>query len=364
MFIERMLVNDLRIVRSAELRLGPTLNLFVGPNGSGKTSLLEAVHLLGYGRSFRVGVRDVLVRRGAEAARVFAQIRYASGATHRLGIERSSGHWRGRIDEREVGQLSELYRLCPVCCFEPGSHEVVSGPAELRRAMLDWGVFHVEPEFLFAWRRYQRALKHRNALLKTESPDALFPAWEFEMGAAAVTIDRMRRDHVEALMSWTSDTAAMLLGELGTASLQLEPGWKEEAPCDPASAADRLAKERLKDRERGFTRRGPHRADWTLLFDRIPRREYFSRGQEKLAALTMVLAQLSTLQEQRGEWPVLLLDDLASELDDQHLQRVLDWVAARPLQVLLSGVDLPRSLVASQQSTTLFHVEQGVVRAA
>jgi len=364
MHIERMLVQDLRILRSVELRLSPGLNIFVGANGSGKTSLLEAAHLLSYGRSFRSGGRDVLVRSGTDLARVFAEIRGDSGGTQRLGIERAGSSWRGRVNDTDVGQLSELFRLCTVCCFEPGSHELVSGGAEPRRAMLDWGVFHVEPEFLPSWRRYQRALRQRNALIREQAPEDWFPAWEMEMASAALVVDRMRRQHADDLGFRVVEAAAAILPEFSGALLSLSSGWKgEEEPVTLETLVQRLAAERGRDRERGFTRRGPHRADWTIRFDQVLRREHLSRGQEKLLALTMVLAQLSCLQQVKREWPILLLDDLASELDGIHQRLVLDWIAQRPIQVLLTGVGMPDALAEAGFSPRVFHVEQGRVEA-
>lgn len=363
MHIERMLVQDLRILRSVELRLSPRLNVFVGANGAGKTSLLEAAHLLSYGRSFRPGGRDVLVRSGAELAWVFAETRCGNGSTQRLGIERAGATWRGRVNDAEVGQLSELFRLCAVCCFEPGSHEWVSGVAEPRRAMLDWGVFHVEPEFLPNWRRYQRALRQRNALLKEHAPDDWFPAWELEMAIAAMAVDRLRRQHADELGVRVAEVAAEILPEFSGGHLSFASGWKGDDPNSLDEIVQRLAAERGGDRERGFTRRGPHRADWLIGFDQIARREHLSRGQEKLVALTMVLAQLSCLQQLEQEWPILLLDDLASELDAAHQRLVLDWIAQRPIQVLLTGTGMLNTLSEADSPTKLFHVEQGRVEA-
>ena len=363
MRIDRMLVEDLRIVQTAELRFAPGLNFLVGANGAGKTSILEAVHLLSYGRSFRAGGRDVLVRRGADRARVFAELRTAGEVAQRLGIERTGMSWRGRINDAEVAQLSDLFRLCAVCCFEPGSHELISGSADMRRSMFDWGVFHVEPDFLPVWRRYQRALRQRNVLLREQAPDEWFVPWELEMAAAASTIDTMRRRHAETLGAVVLETAARILPEFTGARLRWADGWKADGVIDAASAVQRLADERGADRERGFSRRGPHRADWSIGFDQISRREYYSRGQEKLVALTMVLAQLSCLHRLRNEWPILLLDDLASELDRAHQTLVLEWLRERPIQVLITGVAMPDALGSVISDSALFHVEQGRVRA-
>ncbi len=364
MHIEKLRIRDLRILQSVELELSTGLNVFVGPNGSGKTSMLEAVHLLSYGRSFRSGGRDVLVRKGAESALVHAAIRTEPGQSVRLGIERSSLTWRGRVNETDVAQLSELYRLCAVCCFEPGSHELISGSSEMRRAMFDWGVFHVEPNFLPSWRRYQRALKQRNTLLKEQAPDDWFPPWENELGVASQAVDQMRRCYTAVLAEAVKQTATELLPEFSNPVLHEHSGWKHDDPADAKAAAVRLGSERGRDRERGFTRRGPHRADWSLSFDQIPRREHLSRGQEKLSALVMVLAQLSAVQATKGQWPILLLDDPASELDAAHQSLVIQWVIARPIQVLLTGVFIPDALQALDAPFRLFHVEQGEVTEA
>ncbi len=361
MRIDRLQIWNLRVLSEVQLRLFPGLNFLVGANGAGKTSVLEAVHLLSYGRSFRAGGRDALIRRGAEAARVFAELCDDSGIRTRLGIERSGQSWRGRVDDSDVAQLPELFRRCAVGCFEPGSHELISGTAELRRGLLDWGVFHVEPDFLQAWRRYQRALKQRNSLIRDQAPDDWFPPWEREMAEAAVVVDRMRQEYARVLAAAVQQTCSQLLQEFSGTRFELASGWRTDPPPDTESALTRLAEERGRDRLRGFSRRGPHRADWSLAFDQIPRREHLSRGQEKLCALAMVLAQLECLQQLSGDWPILLLDDLGSELDAEHQARVLDWLQRRPLQVLISGVELPAAL--GERPSSVFHVEQGRVGA-
>lgn len=336
------------------------MNFLLGANGAGKTSVLEAVHLLSYGRSFRAGGRDVLIRRGAESARVFAELVGPDGARTRLGIERSGQSWRGRMNDADLGQLHELFRRCPVACFEPGSHELISGASEGRRALLDWGVFHVEPNFLPAWRRYQRALRQRNALLRDQAPDDWFAPWEREMAESAVVVAQMRTEYALALAEAIRVTASELLAEFSGLKFELASGWRDDPPMEATTAADRLATERGRDRLRGHTRRGPHRADWSLVFDQIGRREHLSRGQEKLCALTVILAQLECLRRLRDDWPVLLLDDLGSELDAEHQARVLDWMRNRPVQVLISGVEYPPALRDGE--ARLFHVEQGRVK--
>lgn len=358
MRIDRLWIRNLRVIEDAELRLAAGVNVFVGPNGAGKSSLLEAAHLLSFGRSFRSGGRDALVRRGAAAASVFAEVLDREGGATRIGLERERNQWMGRINGRDVAQLSGLYRHCPVTAFDPGSHLQISGGSELRRSALDWVVFHVEPEFLELWRRYQRALKQRNALLRTDAPDAWFEPWELEMTTTGNAISAFRARQAEALRGPLREVCGLLLPELGACIFHFEDGWKREPhESDLSVDVTQLSDARARDRERGFTRRGPHRCDWSLNYVLAPQREHLSRGQEKLTALAVVLAQMICFQRRRGEWPILLLDDLCSELDKQHLAAVMDWLAQTGAQLLISSVDWPSQLGAF--SATLFHVEQG-----
>lgn len=353
MKIERLQIADLRNIASASLNLVAGVNGFVGPNGAGKTSVLEAVYLLGFGHSFRKGGRDVIVRDGRERATVFAQIAVDQGRAHRrIGIERSREGWRGKVDGQDLATLSELFRLAPVCCFEPGSHHLMTGPGEDRRALLDWGLFHVEHNFLDCWRRYQRGLKQRNALIRTQGADAWFVPWELEMAEAAVRFEAMRSQYVAAIQPLVAEVGAALCPELGEAGVSYKDGWRDLDLSADGGRAGWWAAERTQDRERGYTRRGPHRADWRLSFASLGHADHYSRGQAKLAAVCLMLAQVLLHRQRLGEPPIVLLDDLAAELDATHQSRLLGYLRALGAQVLVTGT---HTLTADQ----LFHVEHG-----
>jgi DNA replication and repair protein RecF len=262
--------------------------------------------------------------------------------------------WEARIDGSPVAALSDLYRAVAVVCFEPGSHALIGDGSEVRRRYLDWFLFHVEPAFLPVWRRHQRALRQRNALLKSDSPDpAGLEAWERELADAGEALTRQRRTWLIPLTARIAALAGQLLPELGAVEIGFQPGWGEgEGGLEAALLASRR-----RDLALGHTSVGPHRADWQLRYEWLPHRDMLSRGQEKLTALACLLAQAEALAELRGEWPVLCLDDLASELDRTHLGWALDWLGARPAQWLLTGTDLPARDLAPGSRT--FHVEQG-----
>lgn len=362
MRLTRLRIEQFRLFDELEIELEPGLNLFTGENGAGKTSLLEAVHLLSYGRSFRGAVRDGLIRRGQSKLRVIAELAgldSGSGVPRRLGLERGIREWEARVEGRPVNGLGDLYRELAAVAFEPGSHELISGPSELRRRFVDWGLFHVEPEFLGTWRRVQRALRQRNALLKSGAADEIaFDAWEAEFAEAGERLNLQRQIYLASLASRLASVANELLPELGALQLRYQRGWS--ATFD--SLADALQATRERDRALGYTSVGPQRADWAPEFDQLPATNTFSRGQEKLTALICTLAQGHGYADVQGHWPVLLLDDLASELDQRRLGRVWDAMSAVPAQLLLTGTDIPPALSRWQGPVSRFHVEQGQVR--
>jgi len=353
MRLESLRIHGLRCLGDVSVQLESGVTVFAGPNGAGKTSLLEAAFLLSHGRSFRAGAKDALLQRGADALSVFAELRHADGHSRRVGLGRQGSRWEGRIDGATV-TLSELVEECAVVCFEPGSHALIAGGAEERRRYLDWGVFHVEHEFIMAWRRYQRALKQRNSLLRSSAsiPDALFLPWEAELASAASLIDKQREVYLQALRPHLVRNMAGLLPELGTVELRYRRGWAEGVDL-----AELLASQRGRDLARGHTTLGSHRADWSIAFEHAPLREHLSRGQEKLTALACMLAQAALYAEWRGEWPVVCLDDLASELDKAHQAALVAQLQSVGAQVLVTGTEVPEALQGG--STQVFHVEQG-----
>ncbi|RDI99097.1 DNA replication/repair protein RecF [Dyella solisilvae] len=353
MWLESLRIRGLRCLAEVDVALEPGVTVFAGANGAGKTSLLEAAFLLSHARSFRSGAKEALLQRGADGLSVFAELRHADGQAHRIGLGRQGSRWEARIDGAPAS-LSELVGECAVVCFEPGSHALIAGGAEERRRYLDWGVFHVEHGFMLAWRRYQRALKQRNSLLRaaTPAPDAQFLPWEAELASAAALIDQQRELYLGALRPYLAGSMAALLPELGLVELRYRRGW-----ADGAELAEVLALQRGRDLARGHTTQGSHRADWSIAFEHAPLREHLSRGQEKLTALACVLAQASLYAERRGEWPVVCLDDLASELDKAHQAAVVAQLRAVGAQVLVTGTEVPDALQGD--STQVFHVEQG-----
>lgn len=361
MRLEQLDIHDVRSIRETRLEPGPSLNLLLGGNGAGKTSVLEALHLLAYGRSFRGRVRDGLIRTGAPALQIFARWSEQEGVRrHQVGLRHAGSEWQGRLDGGDVAQLSELCTALAAVTFEPGSHALLSGGGEPRRRLLDWGLFHVEPEFLPVWRRHARALKQRNALLKAGGANAALDAWDSELASAGEALDRYRRAYVEALEAKIERWASELIPELGSAQHTYLAGWRREE----LSLADALLVNRERDRQLGHTSTGPHRADLLLGFAARPARESLSRGQSKLAALALLLAQAEDFRARRGEWPLILLDDLASELDRGHRQALLTALVTSGAQVFITGTELDALELEPAWLATMFHVEHGVIRPA
>jgi DNA replication and repair protein RecF len=356
MKLQSLRVENLRLIEQSELDLAPHWNLLTGANGAGKTTLLEAAYLLSHGRSFRTAAREALTRTGSSGYAVFGTIEN-EGGTERVGIARGSRRLEARLNGENVA-IGDLMRHTAVLCFEPGSHELIAGSSDERRRYLDWGVFHVEHDFLGAWRRYQRALKQRNAMLRSDAATASdLEPWDFELARAAEPLALMRRTYFSVLLPLVTPILRDLLGELGEPQLTFDPGFDDTQTLEFA-----LSQRRERDLARGHTSAGPHRADWSIGFAAAPRREHLSRGQEKLCAFAFVLAQARLFAETAGKWPVLCLDDVASEVDAEHQRRILAAVDATDAQVLLTGTEVPSGMAEVRREVARFHVEQGRAR--
>jgi len=351
MSLTELSVTNVRCVEQASLELGRGLTLIWGANGAGKTSLLEAAFLLGRGRSFRLRNTERLIRYGQAHMRVTGVISLASGATERLAFEAMSDGSLARIGTRTVESFAELSREFPVQVIEPGIHRLVEEGGYRRRRWLDWAVFHVEPGFVDTWVRYTRVLRQRNAALKTATADAA--VWESELARRGESIAEARGRLMAALAPYWQDTVAALSGL--PVELHYLRGWSQDHVLGEALAASRA-----RDTLRQLTQVGPHRADVAVRLHGRPAREVLSRGQQKLVATAMTIAQIRLLQATTDVTPTLLLDDPAAELDAERLQRFIALVAALRCQLVVTSLHAESRLFGAPERT--FHVEQGSVQ--
>jgi DNA replication and repair protein RecF len=348
-------LGGLRSFAEAEFFPAAGLNWFAGANGAGKTSVLEALYLFGHGRSFRSSTLDPVVRVGDQSLWLSASLDIAERGELRAGLLRQRrGEWVVRIDGARLARLSELVSLAPILCFEPGSQQLVTGVSERRRRLLDWGVFHVEQIPLEAWRVYQRVLSQRNQALRMRNLDVV-DAWEPQLLAASAEITQARRRFSALWFAAVHEVLAWLSPCLKGVELCLRPGWGQTHE----GFADALSASRTRDVDQGFTSVGPHRADISLRFEGTDARDRCSRGQTKLIALALILALARCYQGRRGFAPVLLFDDVFSELDAEHADAVMRWLKVHEGQVFVTAVHPPPQ--PERALWRLFHVEQGLI---
>lgn len=356
MRLTRLSVNALRCLRHLEINPSPGLNLLLGGNGAGKTSVLEAIYLLGFGRSFRFGGHEALIARDAPALQVYAELN-TDAHLERLGFERSRAGWRALRNGDKINDLAELARLVPVVCFSPESHELIGGSTEIRRRFFDWIVFHVEPKFSQAYRRYMRLLRQRNAALKQAPSDVELAVWTHELAEAGELVASVRSDVFPSFAAGMNAQLGMMLAELGAPQIEYKQGWRVGM-----SLLERLNLLCSREREVGHTLAGPHRADWSISFNDKPIREQGSRGQQKLVALAAVLVSAQIYSTRRGHPPIVALDDLASELDLDHQLRAMSACSDLGAQLWITGTQHSISYDAWQGESAVFHVEHGQIK--
>ena len=350
MIISRLHIENLRNIAEAELVPHCSLNYFCGENGAGKTSVLESLSVLSRGRSFRTNQATELTGDQGATYRVFAEGTDIEGGIHRFGLERNKGHWKARLDGKDVGQLSQLSRFLPTVVMEPDSHQLVGGVPEFRRKYLDWGMFHVEHRFLDIWKNFSKALKQRNAALRRGKEDVL-DSIDDVLARYGEELGEIRQKHAERVAERIEEMLKILKSRVRSVETQYTKGWKTE------SYLESLHSYRARDLDRGITTTGPHRADLNLLCNKVPARAVLSRGEQKALAAAMLLTQAEMLEE-AGRRPVLLLDDLVSEFDQEHFDSVLAKSLEGGRQVWVTGTEAPVLKVDHK----MFHVEQGMVR--
>ena len=331
----------------------PGINWITGPNAAGKTTLLEAVHLLGRARSFRAAVSTDLCGAGGDRWNVKGHVIHNDAPSESVKLSWSA---QGLSIRRGTHSptLAELAQWLPVQALDPGTHRLIEEGPGHRRRYLDWGVFHVEPSFYPAWRRYRRSLLQRNRGLKARAPEAEVVSWDAELADSGETLQRLRLQHVVPLRQKLAPLIAQLL-DTEEWTLDLHSGW-----TGPQGLRERLAAGLARDRRQGQTQEGPHRAELRLSLGGRHIKNRVSRGQQKLLVAALLLAQAALIRDTAGRSPILLFDDFPAELGTDFQSRLLQVLRTSGCQVFASALDrgtLPKILGGE----ALFHVEQGRV---
>ena len=366
MILDRLHIDQVRIVTDATLDFSPKLNLVVGPNGAGKTSILEAAHLLVRGRSFRRGNLDDLINYDADAMRVqgvFQDPKSLRGTT-KLEFSKSRGTSTTHVQTPEWDvPRSDLGSQIPVQAFLPDAAELILGPPELRRHWLDSGLLHTQGESLRALTHFRQVLRQRNAVLRHRQHGQL-DVWDFELGASGDALTNHRQQHFEAILPYVHKSITELCPEVPI-SLDFYKGFTG------TNYVDALAKQRLQDVKLGTTNQGPHRADIQLKLEVEGSRRrspagagtQVSRGQARALSAALLLAQslyLCTLKQAS----LLLVDDLGSELDRAHNERLLQLMSATGNQIIASMVTEQALPERWQDDASTFRLSAGQVTAA
>ncbi|CAA0115107.1 DNA replication and repair protein RecF [Halioglobus japonicus] len=368
--LSQLQISHVRNLQQVRLQGLKKVNVFFGPNGSGKTSVLESIHLLGMARSFRgTSVKSLITHNtpsctvyGVTSRKAAGEAGVYSAAGMPMGVQRSrSGEAQIKIGGKPVRTVAELAAQLPLQVITAESFSLLTGPPGGRRQYLDWGVFHVEQRFFGQWQRFQRCLKQRNNLLRRgKISDQELVVWTRDLTQTGEAINEYRKDYFAILSPRFKEIMARLAPSLDRLELRYQQGWDRELTYSEALQQGYSA-----DTEQGYTHSGPQRADVRVMSGGHLAADTLSRGQQKLVVCGLKLAQGQLMAQlgNRGKC-TYLIDDLPSELDHEHSLLVCELLESMDVQVFVTCIaqEEIRSVWPKTSEITMFHVEHGNVQ--
>ena len=339
------------------------VSVLAGDNAQGKTNVLEAVYLCCTGRSHRTSREREMVRWGSEEARVKVEAQRADGA-HDVAMTLYSGRRKQvRVGGKHISRSGELMGHVTGVLFSPEDLRLVKDGPEVRRRFMDMELSQIKPSYYYALQRYQRALLQRNKLLKLiaakEAGGDTLEDWEGQLALSGATIVAARHRFIEKLcpVAHENHLAISAGKERLHSAYQSQLDIARESQI--AEQLQRLlAKSRDHDLKRGSTHIGPHHDDIALMVNGQDVRAYGSQGQQRTTALSLKLSELHVMREDTGEWPVLMLDDVMSELDPQRRRMLLRNLEG--VQVLVSLTDI--NDLCGARAGAVFEVSAGTIK--
>ncbi|WP_133545992.1 DNA replication/repair protein RecF [Mesocricetibacter intestinalis] len=357
MAISRLIIENFRNLAAVDLEFDHGFNFLVGDNGSGKTSLLESLFYLGHGRSFKSTVTTRIIRYDQPHFILHGQIREQRHQWS-VGLQklRKEGNTIVKINGEDGNKISDLAHLLPMQIITPDGLNLLNGGPAYRRAFLDWGLFHHQPEFHAAWSGLNRLLKQRNAALQQNYDYAALKIWDMELAKLAHQVSRWRADYAEALRTEIEKTCRLFLPETEI-SIGFYQGWEKDRDY-----AQLLEHNFERDKAIGYTVSGPQKADFRFRANNLPVEDVLSRGQLKLLMCALRLAQGEHLMQQKNRHCIFLIDDFASELDENKRQLLAERLRNSQSQVFVTAITPSHLRQMQPEKSQIFKVDKGTIK--
>jgi DNA replication and repair protein RecF len=354
--LTRLIVQQFRNIEACDIALSPGFNFLIGPNGSGKTSVLEAIYLLGHGRSFKSSLTGRIIQN--ECNELFVHGRFLNPDQFELPVginKQRDGSTEVKIGGQSGQKISQLAQVLPLQLIHPEGFDLLTDGPKHRRAFIDWGVFHTEPQFYDAWNRLKRLNKQRNALLKNARSYRELSYWDRELAELAERISHWRAEYIEQMRETAEQICRHFLPEFDI-QLTYYRGWDKQTPYRTL-----LESNFERDQHLGYTFSGPNKADLRIKVNGTPVEDVLSRGQLKLMVCALRVAQGQHLTQVTGKQCIYLIDDFASELDSQRRERLASCLKQTGAQVFVSSITASQVTDMQDKNSRMFHVEHGKI---
>lgn len=359
MRLKKISIVNFRNFKSVNIEPGRCFNLLHGLNGQGKTNLLEAIYILGSSRSFRSVRLPDLIKHGQTAGQIQGSIESGNSSSHIRVVIESSGR-RVDLDGKAIQRVSDLHGKLNTVVFSPDDTGMVKLGPETRRRYLDRAVYTGDIGYLYCWHEYHRILKQRNTLLKQTDKTGL-DIWTEKLAIAGAEVISRRQSYVCLLNDLLKKHYATISGDNEIASISYKPEGVHSTNTETISneLIAIFSKHEKSDEKFGTTTAGPHRDDLKFHLNDQPLKSLGSQGQQKSFVLALKMAEIDNLQSIYNEPPILLLDDISSELDMDRKTNLLGFLNKRDIQTFITTTEPSLALIGATTQCALFHVKQG-----
>lgn len=363
MYIKEIELKDFRNYKELKAEFNPNVNIFIGQNAQGKTNLLESIYITSMGKSFRTNKDKEMIRFDSDFFRVRAQARKDDDLVVELAVNRE-GKKGIKIDGVKATKLSQLFETIYIVVFSPEDLRIVKDEPEKRRKFIDRELCQIKPSYYNCLNQYRKALMQRNACLREfyagnpKTNEEVLDIWEQEMAEYGSRVIAYREEFVEKINRISSRIHEEITNHKESLRILYEPSIPARGDLKNVFY-ETLKKNREHDKRRGTTGKGPHKDDLKLQVGGIDIRNFGSQGQQRTAALSLKLSEIKLIREETGESPILLLDDVLSELDQERQNYLIRFLA--DTQVFITTTELSREAEKNLGNIRYFSIQNGEI---